>query len=72
MISDLFPIGLTGGMMFWICFIILGLLMPFFIFINTFTLGKIFRELQKINKYFELVEKRRVQETLGHKPREVF
>ena len=46
-----------------------GLLMPFFVFINTFTLGRIVRELQKINKYLELMEQRGRREILGQHPR---
>ena len=60
---------LFGSLPFWIIFIILGLLMPFFIFINTLTLGKIVRELQKINRHLEIAEQRKTQETLGRHPR---
>ena len=66
---DWLPLGFTGGLFFWVIFIILGLLMPFFILINTFTLGRVLRELKKINKHLELTEERRKQETLGQQPR---
>ena len=66
---DLLPIGFTGGILFWILFIILGLLMPFFIFINTYTLVRILQELKKMNNYFKLLETRDKQKTLRYQTR---
>ena len=66
---DWFPLSFFGSVFFWIIFLVLGLLMPFFVFINTITLGKILRELQKTNSYISMVEKNREQQTLGQYPR---
>ena len=66
---DLLPIGFSGGILFWILFIILGLLMPFFIFINTYTLVRILQELKKMNNYFKLLETRDKQKTLRYQTR---
>ena len=66
---DLLPIGFSGGILFWILFIILGLLMPFFVFINTYTLVRILQELKKMNNYFNLLETRDKQKTLRYETR---
>jgi|TARA_B110000438_G_C15175097_1_gene377683 hypothetical protein len=66
---DLLPIGFSGGILFWILFLILGLLMPFFVFINTYTLVRVLQELKKINNYYNLLEDRHRQKTLGQQPR---
>ena len=65
---DLLPLGFSGGVLFWVFFVILGLLMPFFVLINTFTLGRILGELQKLNKHHNLLEERRRQKALGRQP----
>tara|TARA_B100000686_G_C15919666_1_gene538940 strand:+ start:173 stop:391 length:219 start_codon:yes stop_codon:yes gene_type:complete len=69
MAIDWLPLGLIGSVFFWTVFIILGLLIPFFIFISTFTLWKILHELKKISKYLELAEQKKERETLGQNPR---
>ena len=66
---DLIPIGFSGGILFWIFFIILGLLMPFFVFINTIILGKVLKELKNINKDFDILKKEKTQQNLIHKSR---
>lgn len=66
---DLLPIGFSGGILFWILFIILGLLMPFFIFINTYTLVRILQELKKMNNYFNLLKTRDKQKILRYETR---
>ena len=66
---DWLPLGFLGSIFFWIVFIILGLMMPFFVLINTLTLGKIMRELQKTNKILASVDQKREREVLGQYPR---
>ena len=66
---DWLPLSISGGIFFWVIFVLLGLLMPFFILINTFTLGRILQELKKINRHFALLKEKKIQETLGYQPR---
>ena len=66
---DWLPISLSGGIFFWFLFLILGLLMPFFVFMNTILLGRILQELKKINNYYSLMMERDRKDTLGQKPR---
>ncbi len=66
---DWLPISLSGGIFFWFLFLILGLLMPFFVFMNTIILGRILQELKKINNYYSLMMERDRKDTLGQKPR---
>ena len=66
---DWLPLSLSGGILFWFFFLILGLLMPFFVLINTITLRRILQELKKINGYYDFVRERDRRETLGQKPR---
>ena len=66
---DWLPLGFLGSIFFWSVFIILGLLMPFFVFLNTFTLGKIVRKLEKINTHLESEEQIRERQILGQGPR---
>ena len=65
---DWLPIGLFGSFFFWVLFIILGLLMPFFVFLNTFILGKISREIKNLNKCLGYLEKLKEREMLGKYP----
>ena len=66
---DWLPISLSGGILFWFLFLILGLLMPFFVLMNTITLGRIFQELKKINDHYKLVREKDKRKTLGQEPR---
>ena len=62
---DWLPLSLSGGILFWFFFLILGLLMPFFVLINTITLRRVLQELKKIYEYYDFVRKRDRRETLG-------
>mgnify|MGYP001178802665 CR=1 FL=1 len=66
---DWLPLSLSSGIFFWITFVLLGLLMPFFVLINTFTLGRILQELKKINRHFDLLRGRGNPEDFRHQNR---
>ena len=67
---DWLPLSLSGGILFWVFFVLLGLLMPFFVLINTFTLWRILQELKKINRNFDLLKNKKKRKNYEHQNRQ--